>query len=64
MKKTNDTDSKSTKQETPKKKSSALAAAAQGRSATDRVKPSATRDVNGASGTVNTGTNVSYEDRG
>ena len=63
MKQTNDTDSKVKKEETPKKKSSALAAAAQGRSAMGSVKPSATRDVNGPSGTVNTGTNVSYEDR-
>lgn len=46
---------------TTKKHSSALAAAAKGRSATASVKPSATDDVNGASGTRNTGTNVSYE---
>ncbi|MEP6746519.1 MAG: hypothetical protein ABJB86_02265 [Bacteroidota bacterium] len=53
-----------TKTNTPAKKhSSALAAAAQGRSATENVKPKSTRDVNGSSGMRNTGTNVSYEDK-
>lgn len=46
-----------------KEHSSALAAAAKGGSAVENVKPKSTRDVNGASGTRNTGTNVSYEDK-
>ena len=48
---------------TAKKHSSALAAAARGERATDNVKAKSTRDVNGASGMRNTGTNVSYEDK-
>jgi hypothetical protein len=46
-----------------KKHSSALSAAARGERATDRVRAKSTRDVNGASGMRNTGTNVSYEEK-
>lgn len=62
MKKNNDNQSK---QHTvpAKKNSSALSAAARGESATEHVKAKSTRDVNGASGMRNTGTNVSYEDK-
>ncbi len=46
-----------------KKNSSALAAAAKAGSAVDHAKAKSSRDVNGASGIRNTGTNVSYEDK-
>ncbi|MEP7277805.1 MAG: hypothetical protein ABI813_04110 [Bacteroidota bacterium] len=46
-----------------KKSSSALAASSKGERATARVKPAANRDVTGASGMRNAGTNVSYEDK-
>lgn len=62
MKKNNDNQAKNNPAAT-KKHSSALVAASKGERATEHVKPSATRDVNGASGTRNTGTNVSYEEK-
>ena len=64
MKKNSDSNSgKNAVRNSTKKHSSALAAAAQGERATDRVKAKSTRDVNGTSGMRNTGTNVSYEDK-
>ncbi len=61
MKKNNDSHAKNNT--APKKHSSALLAASKGQRATENVKPTSTRDVNGASGMRNTGTNVSYEDK-
>ncbi|MEO7312722.1 MAG: hypothetical protein ABIX01_20225 [Chitinophagaceae bacterium] len=49
------------KQKTTTKKSSALVAAAVGRSAVSQVKGSASRDVRGSSGLANTGTIISYD---
>jgi len=62
MKKNNDSQSKNTTG-TTKKKSDAVLAAKGGASATDKVKARSSSDVNGASGTRNTGTNVSYQDQ-
>lgn len=62
MKKNNDTQAKNNAAAS-KKHNSALGAASRAEKATDHVKAKSTRDVNGASGMRNTGTNVSYEDK-
>ena len=50
-----------TKKKKKKHISSALVAASLGRSAVDRMKPHASRDISGSSGLLNSGPFVSYE---
>ena len=61
MKKNNDRQVRT--KSVPDKKSSAMNAASKGARATDHARAKSTRDVNGASGMRNTGTNVSYENK-
>ena len=60
--KTESNDSKKKPGNKTGKQSSALAAAAQGRSAVEKVKPASGADTNGKGKLANTGTNVSYEE--
>jgi hypothetical protein len=59
--KENTANSEVAKKKKKKHISSALVAASLGRSAVDRMKPHASRDISGSSGLLNSGPFVSYE---